>query len=1189
MMRNIISRILFGIANLTLLFPLFAGNAPYMVVDLSGGVGADSYPISYLYDAPDSGWSDEYKTQKLVLRYVEAGDFLMRGKYSVRLSKGYYIGVFEVTQKQWELVTGECPSVYGGEMRPVENISYAEIRGRSLGACWPTNAYVDASSFLGLLRKKTKLIFDLPTEAQWEKSYAFTNLPANSPNDYLAVGRLSENVTDGRGECWEHTVVGMYPSTSLGIYDMWGNVEEWCLDWGGGTFQDGLVDPLGPSTGTSHVAKGYSWKDSATVCSLSGWRGYGPAFTKHESCGFRVAMNVASDVKHSVSLDANGGDVEISQLCESSGLCVDLPVPIKSGYSFMGWYTEKDGGGYFSPEVVVMDDIVLYAHWRNDNPVPDGDYEECIHGVTWSYRVTEGCAAITKCENAYGILEIPERLGQRPVVAIEWSAFQLSCGDLICVKIPSSITKISNSFVFYDCRKLESIQVSSENPEYFSYDGALYKKSNMELVACPPGKRQIVFAEGVREIGYASCEGCRLEQVIIPEGVWRLGGYAFSQCNYLRHITIPGSVNHIEYRAFLGCHALMDINVCDGNVRYYSDKGILYDQWQHCLVAAPGAISEAIIPNDITEIYECAFYECSNLTNVMASTSIEQIGQAAFHGCKALLSINLPNSLQMIGESAFYECENLKEVVIPDSVSEIGEFAFSYCSGLRYISLPVGLTRIERCTFQKCQNLAALVIPRNVSYVGKAFSGCAKLKRLIFDGNAPVEVSDDAFGSGLSSAGKELLLDMIIYAYRDTLGWPSTNLWQGVPFQYVERQKDGCSVVLDANGGESILDKKEIGQGTRIGVFPSPIRLGYDFVGWYDALIGGNKIDENWIVTADARLYAHWCGAAWTESDFLNCSPLDFSNEGESMWVRDVDISHDGIVSLRSGQIGNNMESKISTLVTNSGFIAFWWRTSCEPGDYVCVRVDGEEYGRISGNSDWTNLVFCVSGAGAHMIEWAYVKDEINLKDLHLPIISYVQELDDAVWLDEVNWTEYLPASTPIPDIGENPTVKEVQVALQGSADEKLVENILTAESYNAYRIWAGKVKDIKGEGVAGLQAVKDSPNAWLSYALDTEKLIATKPGQGDVEIEEFKPAKELGRYNFTVNVKNIGVGPGTLGDNLNKIFGVVGASTLADDAFTSDNVNVVFGVPENGKIKCTAELTDEPKNSFFMKIKMVP
>ena len=130
----------------------------YCVIDLSGGADAASYPVSYLADVPSGGWSDEYKTTKLVLRLVKPGTFMMNGSCQVTLTKPFYCGVFEVTQKQYELVTGDKPSRFNNASyyatRPVEQVSYDMIRCSSAGAGWPGSSAVDGNSFFLRVRLK---------------------------------------------------------------------------------------------------------------------------------------------------------------------------------------------------------------------------------------------------------------------------------------------------------------------------------------------------------------------------------------------------------------------------------------------------------------------------------------------------------------------------------------------------------------------------------------------------------------------------------------------------------------------------------------------------------------------------------------------------------------------------------------------------------------------------------------------------------------------------------------------------------------------------------------------------------------------------------------------------------------------------------------------------------------------------
>jgi len=274
----------------------------YCVVDLSGGTNAVSYPVTYM-DAPPSGGfnTDAYKTTKLVLRRIEPGTFMMGGNTETTLTKPYYVGVFEVTQKQWELVTGSNPSDYEGDARPVEYVSYNMIRGSSAGAGWPGSDAVDADSFLGKLRARTGVEFDLPTEAQWEYACrAGTTTDLNSGKNLTnwdqdsamdEVGRYYHNRSDGKSGYSQHTTVGSYLPNAWGLYDMHGNVCEWCLDWpgtlGGGT------DPEGSSSGSSRVRRGGSWDLNAHYCTSSYRGSYGYPSLAYNDRGFRLARTLS--------------------------------------------------------------------------------------------------------------------------------------------------------------------------------------------------------------------------------------------------------------------------------------------------------------------------------------------------------------------------------------------------------------------------------------------------------------------------------------------------------------------------------------------------------------------------------------------------------------------------------------------------------------------------------------------------------------------------------------------------------------------------------------------------------------------------------------------------------------------------------------------------------------------------------
>jgi formylglycine-generating enzyme required for sulfatase activity len=300
--------------------PVIHPSSDYLVIDLSSGPSASYYPVAYLSSVPASGWTDEYKTTKLVLRRIPAGTFVMGsptnelGRYSdetqhqVTLTQDFYIGVFEMTQKQWERVMGAWPSYFDNvsyrDARPVEQVNYNVVRGSS--PAWPGyNNNVDANSFMGRLRARTGRAFDLPTESQWEyagRAGATTalNSGCNLTDKYSdpgmdEVGRYYDNSgaggneNDSDGDTSVGTAkVGSYQANHWGLYDMHGNVREWCLDWYG-MYPGTVTDPKGPSTGSDRVQRDGNWTCFACLCRVA-TREYCSPHLIYKRVGFRVVL-----------------------------------------------------------------------------------------------------------------------------------------------------------------------------------------------------------------------------------------------------------------------------------------------------------------------------------------------------------------------------------------------------------------------------------------------------------------------------------------------------------------------------------------------------------------------------------------------------------------------------------------------------------------------------------------------------------------------------------------------------------------------------------------------------------------------------------------------------------------------------------------------------------------------------------
>ena len=219
--------------------------------------------------------------------YIPPGTFMMgspsgeKGRDSderqhrVTLTKGFYMGVTEVTQKQWKNIMGSNPSNFKGDNRPVEKVSWK-----------------DCQEFIGKLnRQEGGSKYRLPTEAEWE--YACR---AGSKTRFCfgdSDSKLGDYAWYDSNSSKTHSVAQKKPN-ARGLYDMHGNVWEWCQDncnYSGGvvtdTYRDGIVDPL-CTGGSRRVRRGGSWGGGAS-CGRSALRDGGAPGGGGDSLGFRLA------------------------------------------------------------------------------------------------------------------------------------------------------------------------------------------------------------------------------------------------------------------------------------------------------------------------------------------------------------------------------------------------------------------------------------------------------------------------------------------------------------------------------------------------------------------------------------------------------------------------------------------------------------------------------------------------------------------------------------------------------------------------------------------------------------------------------------------------------------------------------------------------------------------------------------
>lgn len=274
---------------------------PVMLFALAFGFGVTLVSCGDDKDEPID--NPQYKTYKVngvsfKMITVEGGTFIMgttdeqgsddydleQPAHLVALSS-YSIGETEVTQALWLAVMGSTPSYFSSRnnfaenlQRPVESVSWD-----------------DCQTFIAKLNQLTGKNFRLPTEAEWEyaarggklsRGYEFAG--SNTIDDvawyYGNSGHWGSNSPDGG----THTVATKAPN-ELGLYDMTGNVLEWCQDWYGDYTNEVQTNPIGPASGSSHVGRGAGWGTFAEYCRVTYRRNIVPTYSDY-GIGLRLAM-----------------------------------------------------------------------------------------------------------------------------------------------------------------------------------------------------------------------------------------------------------------------------------------------------------------------------------------------------------------------------------------------------------------------------------------------------------------------------------------------------------------------------------------------------------------------------------------------------------------------------------------------------------------------------------------------------------------------------------------------------------------------------------------------------------------------------------------------------------------------------------------------------------------------------------
>ena len=433
---------------------------------------------------------------------------------------------------------------------------------------------------------------------------------------------------------------------------------------------------------------------------------------------------VPSEPTYTVSFDPNGGNVaRQSKTVTYNSAYGTLPTPTRTGYSFDGWFTEREGGSQITAATLCMltGDQTLYAHWTRivllegscgDNAAfilyGDGELDITGTGAVTSHPWTNNYKS--------SIYEVYMEDG---ITSLCTSAFS-GCTGLAYIEFSDTITSIESD-AFNGCTSLESITF----PEHVTEIGyrAFYGCTSLSNVA---------FNNSLQIIQARAFEGCSsIEKILLPESLESLGysrtsyvGRSFAECSSLKTVYIPSSLTtccYISGGNFSNCPNLTDVVFREGITSIKS--GLFYG----CT-----SLSQINIPDTVTSIEDDAFNGCG-IVSIIIPNSVEHYGRSIFKNCTKLTDVKMSANALTIPESTFYNCSLLRTVDIPNGISEIRSNTFYNCAELVSLSfLPKTVTSIDSSAFYGCVALSAVALPDSVTSLGiNAFRGCTSLTSFI--------------------------------------------------------------------------------------------------------------------------------------------------------------------------------------------------------------------------------------------------------------------------------------------------------------------------------------------------------------------------------------------------------------------------------------------------------------------------
>ncbi len=629
----------------------------WMVVDLRTG---DVSYYGYDFDTATNTFNTtEYKTVKMAFRRVPKGEyFVQNGTKTATMERDYYMAIFTTTEAQYQLMLNPAANVSGASTAAKGSVSWISLRGTTevtpQGSV--SNNFGDAVIYR--LNELTGLKFDLPTVPMWEVASLAkpTNATATATWSWFfgpTIDGLAEYAWNGGSAIHE---VGLLKPNAWGLYDVYGNVWQWCAD-GIGTERWNMQEAFeydwhwnqtpngdGRDPSCRHCVGGSTWESPDYCNSVFVNTAYKMATYSH--IGFRLSLIV----------DDEGGGDEPDEPGEFR-ILVDEYNP--------SWVVGYEG---MCPETITA------ADWPEGVACIDGSvFDGCttlrhltlppgLQSIGW--RAFQNCTALetvdfSNCSSTLveigswsfcGCTSLRSLVINGNDAYIGNGAF-FACTSLASLQLGSGISQVYE-YAFGACKSLATVTSAAEDVDETAYIGTAYYR-NMPFSF-------IVKEDWEEKLSVAGFKGICPATIAAgdwPEGVESIYDYAFTYCDDLRSVEFPASFSRINAGTFAACRALESITFPATNDH---EEGL--------------------------EVGHNAFALCTNLHSVTLRGPLN-VTKEAFGGCSGLTTVVVEEGVNFWGDGIFART-GVRSIVLPENMGDVTSGAFAGNDGIFTVYVP---------------------------------------------------------------------------------------------------------------------------------------------------------------------------------------------------------------------------------------------------------------------------------------------------------------------------------------------------------------------------------------------------------------------------------------------------------------------------------------------------------------------